>query len=179
MYWFIFYSHMMLTKWDRDKVEVLVRVDNNKSIYWFWINPLVHKSKLISYTLAQLILVLIFWLKVSILSSSCVFVFFYCYPWFRVAESRCVGKLLTSIILLIASINTATRLKNINNTFIYMFVFIYLIIYFYLNAIAVTSFISIDIAWRWQQRCLIYTMMMTLLTRMSWQWRCKLTWFSH
>ena len=36
-------------------------------------------------------------------------------PEYRVAESRWVGKPLTSIILLIGSNNTATRLKTINN----------------------------------------------------------------
>ena len=39
-------------------------------------------------------------------------------PECRVAESRWVGKPLTSIILLIASNNAATRLKTINNNFI-------------------------------------------------------------
>ena len=40
-------------------------------------------------------------------------------PECRVAESRRVGKLLTSIILLIGSNNAAARLKTINNTFIF------------------------------------------------------------
>ena len=40
-------------------------------------------------------------------------------PECRVAETRWVGKLLTSIMLLIGSNNTAARLKTINNIFIY------------------------------------------------------------